>query len=74
VEIHGPTNLASIVAFDASQMYARNLVMLLERMRGEDGTIGIDLEDEIIGEATVVTAGEAIHPRTAALLEEARQA
>ncbi len=74
VEIHGPTNLASIVAFDASQMYARNLVMLLERMRGEDGSIGIDLEDEIIGEATVVTAGEAIHPRTATLLEEARQA
>jgi NAD(P) transhydrogenase subunit alpha len=74
VEIHGPTNLASVVAFDASQMYARNLVAMLERMRGEEGTIGIDLEDEIIGEATVVSEGRALHPRTAALLGEASPA
>jgi len=71
VEIHGPTNLASVVAYDASQMYARNLVAMLERMRGEDGAIAIDLEDEIIGEATVVADGTARHPRTAALLETA---
>jgi NAD(P) transhydrogenase subunit alpha len=71
VEIHGPTNLASVVAYDASQMYARNLVAMLERMRGEDGAIAIDLEDEIIGEAAVVADGTARHPRSAALLETA---
>jgi NAD(P) transhydrogenase subunit alpha len=71
VEIHGPTNLSSSVAFDASQMYARNLVAMLERMRGEEGEITVDLEDEIIGEAAVVADGRVIHPLTAALLEQA---
>jgi len=68
VAIHGPTNLASAVSHDASQMYARNLVALLDRMRRDDGALHLDFEDEIIGEATVVHAGTVRHPRTASLL------
>jgi len=68
VDIYGPTNLASLVAFDASRMYARNLLAMLERMRGEDGAIGVDLDDEVIGEATVVTEGRAINSRSVDLL------
>ncbi|MFQ5554851.1 MAG: NAD(P) transhydrogenase subunit alpha [Acidimicrobiia bacterium] len=71
VRVHGPTNLASAVAADASRMYARNLTALLQRATAEDGTLHLDLEDEIIGGATVVHRGEVRHPRSLALLEGA---
>ena len=46
VAVHGPTNLASLVPTDASRMYARNLVSLLERVRGADGALALDLDDD----------------------------
>jgi NAD(P) transhydrogenase subunit alpha len=69
VQILGPTNLASAVPADASRMYARNLVALLERLKSEDGEPVFDLDDEIIGGTTVIHAGEVRHPRTRELLE-----
>jgi NAD(P) transhydrogenase subunit alpha len=69
VTIVGPTDLASQVATDASRMYARNLVALLERLRDEDsGGLHIDLDDEIIGGSTITHAGEVTHPRSRSLL------
>jgi NAD(P) transhydrogenase subunit alpha len=68
VIIHGPTNLPGTVPADASRLYARNVVELLKRMI-DDGGLTVDLEDEIIGETTVVHAGSAVHDRTAGLLE-----
>lgn len=67
VHIYGPTNLAAQIPHDASRMYARNLVALLERTRDEDG-YKIDLDDEIIGGTTITHAGEIVHPRTRQLL------
>lgn len=67
VHIYGPTNLAAQIPHDASRMYARNLVALLERTRAEDG-YKIDLDDEIIGGTTITHAGEIVHPRTRQLL------
>jgi NAD(P) transhydrogenase subunit alpha len=70
VHIHGPTNLASMFAADASRMYARNLLALLQRAHdAESGTLNIDLEDEILGECAVSANGEYRHPRTKALFE-----
>jgi NAD(P) transhydrogenase subunit alpha len=70
VEIFGPTNLASYVATDASRMYARNLNALIARLRhAETGGLNVDLEDEIIGGATVTHAGNVTHPRCRDLLE-----
>ncbi len=69
VAIHGPTNLASAVAADASRMYARNLIGLLERARGDGGGLAIDLDDEILDGCTVVHEGEVRHPLSTALLE-----
>jgi NAD(P) transhydrogenase subunit alpha len=69
VTIFGPTNLASMVATDASRMYARNLTALVERLRDEEsGGLTIDLDDEIIGGATVTHDGNVTHPRSRALL------
>ncbi len=74
VAIHGPTNLASMYAADASRMYARNLLSLLGRARDEEsGAFTVDLADEILGEAAVIAGGVARHPRTIALLEGAER-
>ncbi len=63
VLIYGPTDLASHTATDASRMYARNLQEISGRMRTEDG-IHVDLDDDVIGPATITRHGEIIHPRT----------
>ena len=68
VAIHGPTNLAGRSPTDASRMYARNLVALLDRVRGDDGDLAINLDDDIIGPTTVTHGGEVRHPRSRALL------
>jgi len=67
VHIYGPTNLPAQIPHDASRMYARNLVALLERTRDDEG-YKIDLEDDIIGGTTITHAGEVIHSRTRQVL------
>jgi len=67
VHIYGPTNLPATIPHDASRMYARNLVALLERLKTDDGVV-IDLEDEIVGGTTITHGGEVNHPRARALL------
>jgi NAD(P) transhydrogenase subunit alpha len=53
VKIVAPLNLASSLAEHASQLYARNVSALLELMVGEDGSLKLDFEDEIIAGACV---------------------
>jgi len=62
VTIMGPLNLPSSVPFHASQMYSRNLASLL-RLLIQDGTLTINLEDEIIRETLVTHRGEIVNPR-----------
>jgi len=57
VTIIGPLNLASTVPVHASQMLSRNIFTLLQYFV-KDGTIGIDLADEIAGAMAVTHAGE----------------
>ncbi len=63
VRLYGPTDLPSRVPTDASRMYARNLEELVARLATEEG-IAIDLDDEVVGPATIVHHGEIVHPRT----------
>ena len=63
VAIYGPSDLASQTATDASRMYARNLQEIADRMRTDDG-IAVDLEDDVIGPATITHQSEIVHPRT----------
>ncbi|KAA3635546.1 MAG: NAD(P) transhydrogenase subunit alpha [Armatimonadetes bacterium] len=52
VMIHGPTDLASRVAADASRMYARNVLEIIKRMV-VDGNLAVDADDAVIGPAIV---------------------
>jgi NAD(P) transhydrogenase subunit alpha len=58
VQIHGPTNLPSEMAGDASALYAKNVQNLTELLIGEDGAIDIDFDDEIINGATIAHGGQ----------------
>jgi H+-translocating NAD(P) transhydrogenase subunit alpha len=69
VTVHGPLDLASRTAADASEMYARNVTALVQHL-SEDGTLRVSDDDEIAREVCVTRGGEVVHPRVRALLEE----
>jgi NAD(P) transhydrogenase subunit alpha len=79
VTIVGPTNLASTVPYHASQMYARNVLTLVQhlvrREKGPDGkatgapTLVLDMDDEITREIVVTSGGQVVHPRVRQLQE-----
>jgi NAD(P) transhydrogenase subunit alpha len=49
VRIHGPTNLPSTVATDASRLFSGNLRSLLEHLLGADAQLRLDSGDPITG-------------------------
>ena len=69
VRIVGHPNLAGTVASDASMLYSRNVLSLLELFIDE-GALKIDLEDEIIQGALLTHDGAVTHARTAEALGE----
>lgn len=56
VVVHAPLNLPAALPFHASQMYARNVTSLLQHLTADDGSLRIDLDDEIV-DAVCVTHG-----------------
>jgi NAD(P) transhydrogenase subunit alpha len=60
VTIAAPLNVPSSMAEHASQLYARNVLSLLELMAGEDGAPALDWDDDIIKGACVARDGEAV--------------
>ncbi|WP_028231801.1 Re/Si-specific NAD(P)(+) transhydrogenase subunit alpha [Paraburkholderia mimosarum] len=54
VTVAGYTNLASMVASDASALYARNLLDFMKLILTSEGALNIDLADDIIA-ATLIT-------------------
>ena len=69
VLVMGPTDLASRVAVDASQMYARNLVAFLDRITDDEGNTSFDFDDEIVVETCITHDGEVTHPVTRRALD-----
>jgi NAD(P) transhydrogenase subunit alpha len=73
VAIFGPTNLASTVPYHSSQMYARNVVTLVQhlvqREKGPDGKatgapkLVLNMADEITKDIVVTKDGSVVHPR-----------
>ncbi len=61
VTVYAPLNLASTMAEHASQLYARNVMALLELFLADDGTVALDFEDEIVAGACVTRGGEIVH-------------
>ncbi len=70
VKIIAPRNLASDMPAHASQLYAKNLENFLGLIVGEDGSLNLDFEDEVIAGACLTHEGEVRNERAKALLEE----
>ncbi len=58
VWVLGYTNLAARMPFDASRLYARNVLNLLTHFHGKQGYV-LDLADEITSGVAIMHAGEA---------------
>jgi H+-translocating NAD(P) transhydrogenase subunit alpha len=63
VRICGYTNLASMVAADASALYARNLLDFLKLIVTKEGALHIDLADDIVA-ATLLARDGAVTKKT----------
>lgn len=61
VKICSPLNLASSMAEHSSQLYARNILSLLELMTNDEGALTLDFEDEIIAGACITRGGEIVN-------------
>jgi H+-translocating NAD(P) transhydrogenase subunit alpha len=64
VKILAPLNLAASLATDASTLYARNLLSLLQLMV-KDGAVSVNLEDEVIAGTLLTHGGDIRHAATA---------
>ncbi|MDR0934683.1 MAG: Re/Si-specific NAD(P)(+) transhydrogenase subunit alpha [Burkholderiaceae bacterium] len=58
VQIIGIPNLATLVAADASALYARNLLDFLNLILDKDSNLAINLEDEIVAATRMCANGE----------------
>ncbi|SFP43167.1 NAD(P) transhydrogenase subunit alpha [Variovorax sp. PDC80] len=58
VTIVGETNLAALVAADASALYARNVLDFLKLVLTKEGALKIDLEDDIVAACRVTQDGQ----------------
>src|ERR1700689_1943265 len=74
VKIISPLNLPASMAEHASQLFARNVLALLELFVGEDGTLQLDFEDEIVKGACIVRDGEIVNPGAKKAVDEAASA
>jgi NAD(P) transhydrogenase subunit alpha len=76
VSIVSPLNLPASVPEHSSQMFARNVLSLLELMiKKSDGegepTLELDFDDEIVAGACIVRDGEIVHPGAKAAVDAA---
>jgi NAD(P) transhydrogenase subunit alpha len=69
VLILGPASLPSTMAYDASLLYSRNVLALLEHMLNEK-ELDIDPEDDVLSGALLTHKGKILHAATAKLVEE----
>lgn len=72
VTIIGPTNVPSMLAQDASNMYAKNLLNFLSLILKE-GQIHLDWQDPILAESVLTHEGVIKHQATAQLIEGVRR-
>jgi len=66
--IDGTTNLPSLLAVDASRLYARNVATLVQHLV-KDGALHLDFEDEITAGCCVTHEGRLVSERAKQLLE-----
>lgn len=71
VTIVSPLNLPASMPQHASMLYARNLLSFLDLVVGEEGTLELDFEDEIVAGACIARGGEIVHPGAKKAVEAA---
>src|SRR3954447_7037656 len=69
VVILGPSHLPAAMPHDASLLYARNLLSLLQLVVDKEGKVAPDLGDEILAGAILTHGGEVLHKATAEQLQ-----
>lgn len=74
VKIVSPLNLPASMPEHSSQLFARNVQALLELLVGEDGSLSLDFEDEIVKGACIVRDGEIVNGAAKAAVESAKPA
>jgi NAD(P) transhydrogenase subunit alpha len=67
VTITAPANLPATLPEHSSQLFARNVLALLELLLDEENNFNLDFEDEVVAGACITRGGEIVH-------EGARQA
>ncbi|MFB6262549.1 MAG: Re/Si-specific NAD(P)(+) transhydrogenase subunit alpha [Bradymonadaceae bacterium] len=65
--VHGPTNVPSRMAPQASELYAQCIGSLVGTIVDENGGLALDLDDEIVDEALVCADGTIRNERVASL-------
>jgi H+-translocating NAD(P) transhydrogenase subunit alpha len=70
VTVIGPTNVASLLPVDASQMYARNIANLVSAMFPQKATTP-NFEDQVVRESCITKEGKVVHPSLATAKKEA---
>jgi NAD(P) transhydrogenase subunit alpha len=68
VLILGPSNLAAAQPHDASLLYARNTLALLQLLVDKEGKLALDLADEIVAGTLLTHEGQVLHAPTAEVL------
>ena len=69
VQVLAPVNLPGSVPVHASQMYSKNIVTLVGEFVGEDGAVGLDFENDVVGPSTVTHDGEVRNERVRTALD-----
>jgi NAD(P) transhydrogenase subunit alpha len=69
VQVLGPVDLAATIPVHASQMYSKNIVTLLGEFMDDEGGIGLDFDNDVVGPATVTHEGEVRNERVRVVLE-----
>ena len=62
VKIVGHTNVPSRIAVDASQLYAKNLLALVQLFFDQDKTFAMPWDDEIVKAIVLTRDGAVVHP------------
>lgn len=58
VTLIGETNVAALVAADASALYARNVLDFLKLILPKEGGLKVDMEDDIVAACLMSKDGE----------------
>jgi NAD(P) transhydrogenase subunit alpha len=69
VKIASPLNLPATMPEHSSQLFARNVLALLELLIDDQGELRLDFDDEIVAGACIVRDGEIVNAGAKAAVE-----